>query len=272
MRVSLSEISTVDASFEEDVVAYATAGFDAIGLWEVKLPDDDAANIALLAEHGLTVSNCVPLVSSFLPLGIPRMEGPPDLEVRLEALCASVRRFARYRPESVLCLSGPLGIRAEADARELLRSGLRRVAAVSREEDVPLAFEPFHRSQREGGSFINSIEDALGVLSDAGLDDVGLLLDTYHMWDDPAVWETIGRAAYRITGVHVGDWPTDATREDRELPGHGDSRTRELVEALSLAGFAGSLDVEIFGHHDRFWGLPVDEAARRAHAAITALL
>ena len=43
MILSLSEISTVGATFEQDVKAYAAAGFDAIGLWEFKLPDDDAA-------------------------------------------------------------------------------------------------------------------------------------------------------------------------------------------------------------------------------------
>ena len=36
-RLALSEISTAGASFEEDVAAYAAAGFDAIGLWELKL-------------------------------------------------------------------------------------------------------------------------------------------------------------------------------------------------------------------------------------------
>ena len=38
MILSLSEISTVDSSFAEDVEAYAAAGFDAIGIWEFKLP------------------------------------------------------------------------------------------------------------------------------------------------------------------------------------------------------------------------------------------
>ena len=51
MRLSLSEISTVGATFEEDVRAYAAAGFDAIGIWEFKLPPDDEANLALLAEQ-----------------------------------------------------------------------------------------------------------------------------------------------------------------------------------------------------------------------------
>ena len=42
MTLSLSEISTVGASFEEDVRAYAAAGFDGIGIWEMKLGDDEA--------------------------------------------------------------------------------------------------------------------------------------------------------------------------------------------------------------------------------------
>jgi hypothetical protein len=56
MILSLSEISTVGSSFEEDVGAYAAAGFDAIGLCEFKLPSDDNANATLLHKHGLRVA------------------------------------------------------------------------------------------------------------------------------------------------------------------------------------------------------------------------
>jgi sugar phosphate isomerase/epimerase len=271
MRLSLSEISTVAATFEDDVKAYAAAGFDAIGIWEMKLPPDDEANRALLAEHGLAVSNCVPDIPSILPLGIPGMEGPDDPEERIEALCLSVRRLAGYGPESVVCLSGPLGHRPEAEGRTIVVDGLRRVGAAAAAADVPLAFEPVHRTQRDVVSFVNSIPDAIGLLDQAGLHHAGLMLDLYHVWDDPAVWDTIARAAYRIHGVHVSDWPAEPGRTDRVLPGEGISRTRELVDALDLSGFSGSLDVEIFSEPERFWGLPVGEAARRAYAAAAAV-
>jgi len=272
VRLSLSEISTVNASFEEDVIAYAAAGFDAIGLWEFKLPADDEANLALLHEYGLEVAVCVPTIPAFLSLGIPGMEGPDDPAERVEALCASVARLARYSPETVVCLSGPLGDRSEAEGRALVVDGLRRVAAAARTADVQLAFEPIHRSQRDGSSFVNSIEAALGILAEAGTAEVGILLDTYHVWDDPAVWDFIARAAYRIAGVHVADWPVDATRADRELPGRGISQTKELIEALELSGWDGILDVEIFGDPEGYWGLDVAEAARQAHAAIVAVV
>ena len=271
MKTSLSEISTVNASFAEDVAAYAAAGFDGIGIWEFKLPLDDDANLVLLREAGLVVTNCVPAVPSFLPLGIPSLEGPPDPEERIEAICASIRRFAAYTPECVLCLSGPLDGRSDNAARAIVLGGLQRAAAVARESGVTLAFEPIHRSQRETTSFVNSILDAVEVLDEAGLDDVGLLLDLYHVWDDPAVWDFVGRASYRIAGVHVADWPAEEGRTDRVLPGDGMSRTKELVRALALAGWDGFLDVEIFSEPDRFWSLPVEEAARQAYAAVTAV-
>ena len=71
-------------------------------------------------------------------------------------------------------------------------------------------------------------------------------------------------------GVHVSDWPSHG-RSDRVLPGQGVTPTREAVQALTAAGQCGSLDVEIFSTPDGFWALPVEEAARRARAALWAL-
>lgn len=271
MRLGLSEISTPNASFAEDVAAYAAAGLDAIGIWEYKLPPDDAANLSLLRDAGLAVANCVPTVPSVLPLAIPGLEGPPDPGLRLEALCASVRRFAAYEPESVLFLSGPIGpSRPVTEARSALVAAAGRLAAVAREAGVRLALEPVHHSQRETAGFVTTLADAEQVLREAGADDVGILLDTYHACGDPNALEWIAGSAARVSGVHVSDWP-QAGRSDRVLPGEGGSGSRELVRALVAAGWDGTLDVEIFSTPDRFWGLPGEEAARRARNAAAAL-
>src|SRR5262245_59208539 len=141
MRLALSEISTVGASFADDVAAYAAAGFDAIGIWEIKLPEDDDANIALLRAHGPSVANCVPPAPALLPRGIPGMEGPTGPVERIEALCASMHRLAVYEPESVLCLTGPLGGRAEAEATTIVVDGLRRIADAAGDAGVRLGLE-----------------------------------------------------------------------------------------------------------------------------------
>ena len=270
MRVALSEISTVNASFAEDVAAYAAAGFDAIGIWEFKLPADDAANVALLRRHGLTVANCVPTVPSLLQLAIPGMEGPADPVERIEAICASVRRLAAYEPECVLCLTGPLGAVPRDEARAVVVDGLRRIATAARESGVRLGLEPIHPADRETTSWVNTVADAVDLLTEAGLDDVGIMADTYNLWNDPDAVGWLRANAARVTGLHVAGRP-DAD-PGRVLPGEAGERERELVDALRAGGWDGSLDVEIFSTPERFWSLPVDEAARRAHAAVRRLV
>jgi sugar phosphate isomerase/epimerase len=269
VKRSLSTISTLNASFAEDVEAYAAAGFDAIGLWEMKLPDDDEANVALIRSHGLMVSNCIPTVPSFLQLAIPGMEGPADPVERADAICASVRRLARYEPECVLCLSGPLGGRTTDVGRAIVVDGLRRAADTAREAGVRLAFEPIHPSQHDSAGFVGSLADALAILDEAGLDDVGILADTYNLvGEEPTA---LAAAVDRVVGVHVADELSEPAGGVRALP-EADGASATLVAALRAAGWDGTLDVEIFSTPDGFWALPPDEAARAAYAALAALV
>jgi sugar phosphate isomerase/epimerase len=268
VKRSLSAISTVNASFAEDVAAYAAAGFDAIGLWEMKLPEDDAANIDLIRTHGLTVSNCVPTVPSFLPLGIPGMEGPPDTETRIDAVCSSIRRLAPYEPECVVCLSGPLGGRSEAEGRAIVVDGLRRAVAAASEAGVRLGFEPIHPAQRDSAGFVTSLGAALALLDEAGTAEVGIMADTFNLGH--VATDAIVAAAGRLTGLHVADELPAPVPGVRALPEPG-GRSAELIAALRDSGWDGTLDIEIFSTPDAFWAVPVEEAARRAYAASSAL-
>jgi len=266
MKISLSEISTVGASFEADVAAYAAAGFTGIGIWEFKLPDDDAANRALLREAGLQVASCIPTVPSILPLRLPGMEGLPTPEERIDALCTSMRRLAEYEPESVLCLTGPGD---DPAAWNRVVDGLREVAAAAQHAGVRFGLEPSHPAQRETVSFVNTVADAVQLLDVAQLPEVGIMVDTYNLWHEPP--ETLAAIAARVTGLHVADVPLEPDRTDRVLPGEGGTRSAAIVRALVDSGWEGFIDVEIFSTPERFWGLPVDEAARRAYASASAL-
>ena len=269
--LSLSEISTVGATFREDLAAYTAAGFRGIGIWEMKLGDDEA-DAAALRQSGLKATNCVPLVPSILPNAV--IEGPDDVEERIESLCASMRRFARYEPDSVLCLTGPAGELDEAEARAVVIDGLRRIAAAAASAGVRLGLEPIHASQRDQLSLIASIPEALALLEEAGLPQVGIMVDLWHVWDTPTIERDLREQIDRITGVHVADWwPGD--RGDRALPGEGVSRTRELAGILERAGWHGAWDVEIFGdavREDSIWSLGPVEAAERAYTAAIAAL
>jgi sugar phosphate isomerase/epimerase len=270
MTLSLSEISTVTASFRDDIGAYAAAGFDGIGIWEMKLGNDEDDLAALLAS-GLRATNCVPAVPSVLPNTV--IEGPDDVDDRVASICGSMHRLARFEPESVLCLTGPAGERNEEEARQLVIDGLRRIAAAADNAGVQLGLEPIHASERDGLTLVTTIPETLELLQEAGLPDVGIMVDLWHVWDTPDVERHLAANVGRITGVHVSDWFAE-DRGDRALPGEGISRTPELMGVLREAGWRGSWDVEIFGdaeRQDSLWSLEVDEAAQRAYAAVSAL-
>ena len=97
-----------------------------------------------MRESGLGAAYCVPAIPSLLQLALPGMEGPADPAERVEALCASMGRLARFEPACVICLTGPVGDRSEAEARALVIEGLQQVAAAARAAGVRLGLEPTH--------------------------------------------------------------------------------------------------------------------------------
>ena len=183
-----------------------------------------------------------------------------------------MHRFAPFEPDCVLCLTGPAGAHTDGEARRLVIDGLRRIAASADEAGVRLGLEPIHASERESLTIITSIPEALELLDEADVPEVGIMVDLWHLWDTPDVERRLAENVGRITGVHVANW-FGGDRGDRALPGEGVSRTAELMAALRDAGWQGAWDVEIFGdpaQPDSLWSLDVDEAARRAYAAISA--
>jgi sugar phosphate isomerase/epimerase len=190
----------------------------------------------------------VPLVPSILPNTI--IEGPDDVDERVDAICASIRRLARYEPDCVLCLTGAAGSRSAQEARALVLAGLRRIAAAAEEAEVRLGLEPIHASQRDDLTIVASIPEALDLLEEAAVPGVGIMVDLWHLAETTNVEQDLRDHVPRITGVHVADW-FDGARDDRALPGEGVSRTGELMRVLHEAGWRGAWDVEIFGDPER---------------------
>jgi sugar phosphate isomerase/epimerase len=92
-----------------------------------------------------------------------------------------------------------------------------------------------------------------------------------HDWDTKELEADVARHASRATGLHAAD-NLAAADPGRVLPGEGITHPEHLVGLMRAAGFDGYVDIEIFSTPDAFWGLPVEEAARRAAAAARSLI
>jgi D-psicose/D-tagatose/L-ribulose 3-epimerase len=128
-----------------------------------------------------------------------------------------------------------------AEQRERQRSwaveSLREVADYAAEHNVRLAIEPLNRFETD---LVNTIEQALSLCDHIGRNNVGLLVDTFHMnIEEKNIGEALIAAGPRVFHVQVSE-------NDRGTPGSGHVPWDEVFEALDRIGYAGSIVIESF--------------------------
>jgi sugar phosphate isomerase/epimerase len=269
-KFSISQVSTLTASFDDDLRSYAEGGVDAIGIWELKLGEgrDDAALEAFEAS-GLGAATAVPAVPSILPLAL--LPGPADPRERIDAILRSIHRLAPFRPAAILCITGPCSTGPGPD-RALVVEGLRELGAEAARAGLRLALEPFQREGLESWSIVNTLSEAVELVDEAGSPAIGVQFDVWHLWNTPDLLDEIALHAHRLAGVHVSDW-REPTRgwADRALPGDGGAGVPAILGALERAGWDGFYDLEIFSDNgtfgaaypDSLWDVEPDELVRR---------
>jgi sugar phosphate isomerase/epimerase len=245
MRISVSQVTTLRASFAADMRTYTAAGIDGVGVWEMKLgdgPDDEA--IGLFRESGLGSATAVPVVPSILPL--PLLPGPDSRRERVDSILRSLHRLAPFSPAAILCFTGPGDPAAALD-------GLREVVREAESLGLRIALEPFQREGIEEWSSANTLGDAAAIVEEIGSPALGVQFDLWHQWNTPGLFEEIERYGHLIAGVHVNDW-REPTRgwADRVLPGDGVAGVPAILGALERAGWDGLYDIEIFSDNGSF--------------------
>ena len=120
------------------------------------------------------------------------------------------------------------------EAEELLISALKECAGEN--SKVKLAIEPINRYET---NLINTVESGLDLLNKVGMENVGLLLDTFHMnIEEPSISESIFKAADRIFHFHVAD-------SNRWYPGAGHIDFSKILDDLVKVNYKGYVSAEI---------------------------
>jgi len=162
----------------------------------------------------------------------------------------------------VLVVGGlPPSSRDLSAARDMVVEGIGQVLDHARAEKMPLAIEPLHPMYAADRACVNTLGQALDICDQLG-DGVGVAIDTYHVWWDPALEAQIARAGAggRILAHHVCDWlvPTRDLLLDRGMMGDGVIDFPLIRRWIEAAGYRGPQEVEIFSAAD-WWTRPGDE-------------
>jgi sugar phosphate isomerase/epimerase len=244
-RLSLNQRTTAQWDLREAIDGCARAGLPAIGLWREPVAEAGLDNARRwVVDAGLRASSLCR--GGFFTSGDPA-EAQRAHEDNLRALDEAATLGA---PTLVLVPGGlPEGDRDLAAARARAADAVGRLAPEAGARGVRLGIEPMHPIFAADRGVLSTLAQALQIAEQHPADQVGVVVDTFHLWWEPGVLELLARAGGRITSYQVGDWitplPPDALLS-RGMVGDGHIDFAAFTSAVAAAGYDGDVEVEIF--------------------------
>ncbi|MBB2990113.1 sugar phosphate isomerase/epimerase [Mycolicibacterium iranicum] len=242
-RLSLNTMTTKGWTLRRAVEATAAAGLPAVGLWRDRVAEaglDDAAKLVL--DNGLRVSS---LCRGGFLTGLG--DGREALDDNRRAIDEAAALSA---PELVMVVGG-VPDRDLLGARTRLAERLAELVPYAAERDVRLALEPLHPVFCADRAVINTLAQALELAAPHPARTVGVVVDTYHVWWDPALAQSVADAGAqgRISSYQVCDWLVPMAADplvSRGMMGDGVIDFASITAMVRDAGYDGDIEVEIF--------------------------
>ena len=241
----------------------ARHGIRAIAPWRDLLADMGVENAArAIRAHDLTVSGLCR--GGMFPAATAR--------ARKAAIADNLRAIDEAHALNAQCLvlvvgGLPQGSRDIAGAREQVRDGIAAILPHAKAARIPLAIEPLHPMYAADRACVNTLAQALDLcdaLDPRKSGALGVIVDVYHVWWDPALEAQVKRAGRkRLLGYHLCDWlvPTTDLLLDRGMMGDGVIDLKRIRGWVTRAGYRGFHEVEIFSK-DNWWKRDPDEVLR----------
>lgn len=245
-RLSISQISTPSWSFEQDALHYAEAGINGIGVWRNKL---DALGIpealAAMDKHGLKCANLV----GQIPLA-GRMHHLDEELIREGLTLLNVAHT--LRTQVVVSIPWDMHGRSPELMRALTMETLQALSPTAKRFGLTIALEPVRSPYVD---YFHSMQEALSIATEMDSQSVGVMLDTWHVWDEPGLEYMIRDGIQHISAVQFSGYRVPTRfHNDRLLPGDGAAPNAQIFHWLEDAGFQGWYDLELFS--EDIWKMP----------------
>ncbi|MFJ2195139.1 sugar phosphate isomerase/epimerase family protein [Streptomyces violaceusniger] len=246
-RLSLNQETIKQWSLPELAEGCVKAGVTGVGLWREPVQKYGVAAAAELVRNaGLTVTSLCR--GGFFTAIEP--------EARAAALAdnrKAIDEAATLGTDTLVLVSGGLPPRSRDlfAARERIADALGELAPYAADHGVRLAIEPLHPMYAADRCVVSTLAQALDLAERFPADQVGVIVDTYHLWWDDTVAAQIARAGAggRIAAFQLADWITplpEGVLLGRGQLGDGSVDFRWFREQVDATGYTGPIEVEIF--------------------------
>jgi sugar phosphate isomerase/epimerase len=244
-RLSLNQRTTASWSLPEALQGCVDAGLGAIGIWREQLAEvglDEGCR--LVGESGLRVS-------SLCRGGFFTVADPGEAHAAEANNRQALEEAAALQARTLVLVPGglPAGDRDLAAARDRATRAIERLVPYAHELGVTLGIEPMNPIYAADRGVISTLGQALDIAERFDAQDVGVIVDTFHLWWEPGVAEQLLRAGERIISYQVSDWITPLPADTllaRGMMGDGHIDFAAFTRSVARAGYRGDVEVEIF--------------------------
>lgn len=251
-RLSINQETIKQWSLPELMEGCVKAGIDKVGLWRAPVQAYGVERAGrLLADAGISVT-------SLCRGGFFTALDPAERARALDDNRAAVDEAAALSTDTLVLVSGglPAGSKDLHGARERIADALSVLAPYAAERGVRLAIEPLHPMFASDRCVVSTLSQALDLAERFPAEQVGVVVDTYHVWWDDQAPAQIARAGAggRIHSFQLADWITPLPAGvllGRGQLGDGSVDFRAFRALVEAAGFEGPVEVEIF--NEELW-------------------
>lgn len=252
-RLCLNQATTKKWSLKEAVEGCVRAEIPWIGLWRDKVAE------AGLKESRKFVLDAGLKVSSLIAGGY--FTSPSELvrQKRFDENIRAIEELAELGGKVLVVVGGVLHDRDIEGARKRVEEGIEQLVPYAKSYGIQLGIEPLHPMYAAERNVINTLAQANDLVKRYQPENVGVIVDVFHVWWDPDLYRQIARAGEHIVGFHVSDWivPTPDMYLGRGMMGDGFIEIRRIRKALDAVGYQGPIEAEIF--NQAIWDRPGDE-------------
>lgn len=251
-RFSINQMTVKQLSLPELVAACGQLGVPGVGLWREPVQSYGVeATAKLVRDAGLTVT-------TLCRGGFLTAVDPEERTAALADNRRAVDEAAALGTDTLVLVSGglPPGTKDLRAARERIADALTELAPYAEDHGVRLAIEPLHPMFASDRCVVSTLAQALDLAERFPAHQVGVTVDTYHIWWDDRAPAQIARAgaAGRIHTFQLADWTTPlpaGVLNGRGQIGDGSIDMREWRGYVEAAGYTGPIEVELF--NEELW-------------------
>jgi len=212
---------------EANLVKASQSGYDGV---ELAITDSSRIDIAevkrLLSRYNLAM----PAITTGQAYTIEGLSlTSSNKEVRRRTIWRIKEHIRLARELDAVVIIGLIrGKRGDEEARGFLIETLTTCASF--DNRVRLVLEPLNRYETE---LINTMDEALEIVRQIGIENMGILFDTFHAnIEEVSIGESIQKANGRLFNFHIAD-------SNPWVPGYGHLDFKEISRALSKIEYRG---------------------------------